>query len=733
MAVIQISRIQIRRGTVNGTAGFPQLASGEMGWAIDTQELYIGNGSVFEGAPAVGNTKILTEKDLYVNNNMLTLINHIYKSSDTSISTGPSPNTPIARSLQDRLDDRVTSTDFGTSGNYDDVALTGNNDTDALQRAINELFLNDANAEAYNTTVDGVKARVILELPAGRFKITDTINIPSYATIVGAGADKTIIDLVSRTIVGSVTLNNKTIVSTTATTDMVGCAVTGTGIPEGTIIDSVIPGTSFHITHFPTATNAGLSLIVSSVGPVFRFVNDTSIPGSPNVSATQGITQPRNIIIKGMTLRTEIDNITCLSLESVKNSVFEDLNIQGNTFNAISDNGIGIYMDVTGMALTEQNSFNRVNVSGFTYGMYSQYDIINNTFTNCIFDNVTSAASLGNDAILIGQTYGPRNTIFLNCQFSNVRQIAIYIEHGTGNVIENAKFINVGNNGGSFAQIAYPQIYLGDVGNTTKGIVSDRSLTISDPKFRSKVVTLTLSEPITAPKGAIVVQAVSEANGNLANVAYNSSEIDVIVTDDNQIFNTTNNLTINSDSTPGDLGNAVHPTDVSTISEGTPFIPYIAEVAGHGVYQSPGANQLLITPVQPYVTADLFKLPINLDQQSVPYGSMSHTVNYVYTSFRTNGTTRFVRRGTLFIVSNFDALNPEPFIHISDDYDYVGEEQAFNGTRENVQALKLQFSSRIVEVTDTEGNPTSYTIVVGYTNLLANDNGTFVYSYTSTF
>ena len=63
MAVVQISRIQIRRGRKNSGTGLPQLASGEIAWAIDTQELYIGNGAVSEGSPYVGNTKVLTEHD----------------------------------------------------------------------------------------------------------------------------------------------------------------------------------------------------------------------------------------------------------------------------------------------------------------------------------------------------------------------------------------------------------------------------------------------------------------------------------------------------------------------------------------------------------------------------------------------------------------------------------------------------------------------------------------------
>ena len=63
MAIVSISRIQVRRGKKNTSTGFPQLASGEFGWAIDTQELYIGNGSVSEGSPYVGNTKLLSEHD----------------------------------------------------------------------------------------------------------------------------------------------------------------------------------------------------------------------------------------------------------------------------------------------------------------------------------------------------------------------------------------------------------------------------------------------------------------------------------------------------------------------------------------------------------------------------------------------------------------------------------------------------------------------------------------------
>lgn len=57
MAVTQISKIQVRRGRQEN---LPQLSAGELGWAIDTQQLYIGNGTFAEGAPSEGNTEILT-------------------------------------------------------------------------------------------------------------------------------------------------------------------------------------------------------------------------------------------------------------------------------------------------------------------------------------------------------------------------------------------------------------------------------------------------------------------------------------------------------------------------------------------------------------------------------------------------------------------------------------------------------------------------------------------------
>ena len=91
MAVVQISKIQQRRGQ-KLLNGMPQLSSAELAWAVDTQELFVGNGSVAEGAPYVGNTKVLTEHD-----NILELASsYQFASDDTAITLS------VPRSLQSR-------------------------------------------------------------------------------------------------------------------------------------------------------------------------------------------------------------------------------------------------------------------------------------------------------------------------------------------------------------------------------------------------------------------------------------------------------------------------------------------------------------------------------------------------------------------------------------------------------------------------------------------------------
>jgi hypothetical protein len=125
MAVVQISKIQVRRGLKNSNSGVPQLSSAELAWALDTQELFIGNGSVADGAPYVGNTKILTEHD-----NILELASsYQFGSDDPSITESQS------RSLQSKIDEiEVSVVDFGAINDGSTDCVT------AFENAFTELF-----------------------------------------------------------------------------------------------------------------------------------------------------------------------------------------------------------------------------------------------------------------------------------------------------------------------------------------------------------------------------------------------------------------------------------------------------------------------------------------------------------------------------------------------------------------------------------------------------------------
>jgi len=173
MPIVQISRIQHRRGK---RTDLPQLAAGELGWVIDEQRLFIGNGTVSDGAPAVGNTEIVTAGS----SAFTTALTHTYKGylgDSTPITTGAAGD--VTRTLQQVLDDHVSVKSFGAVG--DDST----NDTAAIQRALDELYS--------DTDQDDTRARRVLFFPAGIYRINASLTIPPYAHLVGEGPDKTVI------------------------------------------------------------------------------------------------------------------------------------------------------------------------------------------------------------------------------------------------------------------------------------------------------------------------------------------------------------------------------------------------------------------------------------------------------------------------------------------------------------------------------------------------------------
>ena len=416
MAVVQISRIQIRRGQKNAGTGIPQLASGEMAWAIDTQELYIGNGAISEGSPAVGNTKILTDAD-----NLLDLVGqYVYKSDSALIQTGQDPNYPITRTLQERLDERVTSASYGILPNAGDQAT-------AIQRAIDNLFITN--------TVNGAGDRVTLEFAPGVYEFSTTIYIPSYATILGAGKQKTIFNF--------------------------------TG-PVGT----------------------AFAFVDDTSTPTNKVLSSTSNSGS----TTEYNIQPKFCVLKGFTLNTNEPDVQAIQLDCVRDSVFEDIELTGSYGDSAGDStlpsggyGIGMYA-LSSIVTCQRNKFTRVTCDGFKDAVFAKEDIFNNTWIDCEFLNSRYGFEfgVGADTVTTGEVYGPRKNIIENCYFYNIDRYGIVIDNGYGNKSRGNTFVNVGNEGGGNANNVYSQIKFTVKGNTSLQDNFDRQLDlakVTDPNW----------------------------------------------------------------------------------------------------------------------------------------------------------------------------------------------------------------------------------------------------------
>ena len=166
MAIVQISQITNRKGLAEN---LPQLAGAELGWSTDTRQLWIGNGTLEDGAPVIGNTEILTEfSDILNFTNTYT-----YKGQ----AAGYTVTDATSLSLQNWLDQWASVLDFGAVG--DGVS----DDTEAINNALYQIYCREVNPQI----------RRSLFFPAGVYRVTGSINIPPYATLYGEGNNNSVI------------------------------------------------------------------------------------------------------------------------------------------------------------------------------------------------------------------------------------------------------------------------------------------------------------------------------------------------------------------------------------------------------------------------------------------------------------------------------------------------------------------------------------------------------------
>lgn len=312
MAVIQISKIQVRRGQTTVT-GMPQLSGGEFGWSVDEQRLFIGNGSVYEGAPAIGNTELVTYNGLFDALQSTITINHTYKSTST-IVTGTGTNFPVVRNLSDKVDDIVSAYDFGL------VSDGTTDNTQALQHAINQLYL-----------INTLNYPVEFVIPAGTYVVSGPVYIPKNTKLVGAGKDATIIKTVStssNTIFHTVDMSGNVspnMASSSSVPSNVSIKGLGFETVSTTTIDSILV----------------LDCAVDTLIDDCKFINLTNlVPNQITPNGTIGI----SLIGQGAVTcdNVSIDNcdFTNLMYGIVSQYDMKNLYIKNNKFNSLSSSGI---------------------------------------------------------------------------------------------------------------------------------------------------------------------------------------------------------------------------------------------------------------------------------------------------------------------------------------------------------------------------------------------------------
>ena len=494
MAVVQISKIQQRRGQ-KLLSGMPQLSSAELAWAVDTQELFIGNGSVTEGAPYVGNTRVLTEHD-----NILELAGS-YKFAEPDLSITAS----IFRSLQSKLDEiQVSLIDFGPQPD------PSTNHTPHFVTAFTQLFQNA------NTGY-----RKVLVVPNGHYYLTSTLRIPSNVILRGETQDGVILDIGANAI---------EFLSATGT-DVLG-PFTSTDHPENVSIsnltiqyttggmditalkDSKFESVKWKSTYtlgdtVSTPVLASQSYDLSSVANTgnINIIGSGITGGTLTQVFTSDTVSTVNAIVTALNLDTTFDN------NFVASRVAESLIITATTISGLLAADIETYFTITVTPTSILSAFEvdpvPTQASSGINNTNSALSWVNSNFgtrttgidfVNCEFDSVALALkcihSHGESDVFDTELLFDNCTFFVcdtgvyvegvvdrqghlwtfrDCRFEEIAKQAFFSTFGTGTLIKDSEFKNVGNgvNGAAYPETEMVR-FSTKFGNVVENCRSDR-------------------------------------------------------------------------------------------------------------------------------------------------------------------------------------------------------------------------------------------------------------------
>ena len=331
-----MSRITNRKGL---SENLPQLAGAEFGWSLDDRRLYIGNGTVFDGAPVVGNTEILTEFS-----DILALsASYTYKGSAAGyvVTTGDNGN-EIVRSLQSKFDDMASVKDFGAIG--DGVA----DDTDAINRALFELFCRELNPQI----------RRSLFFPAGTYNVRGKIKIPPHAKLYGEGLTSSIINFVREDDIPALTMVNgdRYTISALGDTVFTNHGASTNVVNEIFVYDNTTPVTGTGIVRPRSADDAVVETVDS--------LQQTGLNMGDNNAVS-----PTGIEMISMAVYSD-EVITLLKLDSCSNSGFHYLGLHGPRTDLDVPANSTSAIEIGDSILPTQNvTMSKLDTQGTTYGM----------------------------------------------------------------------------------------------------------------------------------------------------------------------------------------------------------------------------------------------------------------------------------------------------------------------------------------------------------------------------
>lgn len=451
MAIVQISRITNRKGLA---VDLPQpLAGAELGWVVDERRLFIGNGTLEEGAPVVGNTEVLTEFS-----DILSFADqYTYQGTAAGyiVQTGPTPGSPVTQSLQNRLDSFVVVTDFGATG--DGVT----DDTAAINRALYQLYCVQNNTQT----------RRGLFFPAGTYIVTDTINVPSFAKLYGEGLEGSIISFNVQNWAANTAYASGVLVYNTSNTTYYRSIAT-------------VPATGISVTDtlYWTATTL----------PTYVMRTADSMQQTGANIATNGATPPQNIDVSEISITTNKSNHGMLVEKA--NQCYFNVNIAGPLTTAgltTTANGtVAVEFSSTASLPCTQIEFNGFAFSGFTYGVNTAQQIKSALFTGGSFDTLYQGILLGGASLSNGGAQGVRIT---NNIFDNIYEEGVYFYGVAMNATGYNIFYDVGNHFNGAGNPASAVMTIDSASNVSMGDMFQRSLAQAAVYPRIKLYNTTTS------------------------------------------------------------------------------------------------------------------------------------------------------------------------------------------------------------------------------------------------